>query len=176
MKIDTDVIAYPHEVQGIRQEWFDAGPDGRYPAYVAPRWGYTKPADQMEKLDRWSETKTGFTTEPLNLPYEPGARRCGHSRMCSWLSFYQTDFTNACAAFLDEFEMPVPSQDGFHWYMGARMCVYWLQTNMKRQGWTNVSRLSKLQDVSLEVVGEAGEDARRHASQLSDLYKQQKAV
>jgi hypothetical protein len=160
IKIDTDALA-ERRSDWPNPDWF-RGEDGRTPAIVASPWGYTKPADQMARLDAWA-TVAGVPGEPLNLPVEPGASRCCHPRIASWLSFYRTSFTLDAARYCEPpasrgsgvaaYKMPVPSQDGFHWYMSRRLGELVVRANMKRRGWTNISSFDKLKARADEILG-----------------------
>lgn len=145
LKIDTDAVATPRDGPWIDPKWFDSEP-----AIVAHRWTFTKPPDQIIKLDEWAEgidsrcsvlTKQGihqgfFTEPPLDIrPASPDADRVGHERIISWCGFFNTDFARACAQLCDGYTMPCRSQDGFHWYCAKRMGLFVRRVNMKKKGW-----------------------------------------
>jgi hypothetical protein len=138
MKLDTDVVAVGEP------DWIDPGWFEGQPAIVSHRWSYTKPADQMMKLDAWAERhkhemRHWLLKPPLNLVPEEGATRVSHKRIISWCSFYETAFTKSCANIASTtcggFKMPEPSQDGFHFYMATRSGQPVVRTNMKERGW-----------------------------------------
>lgn len=139
LKIDCDAIATgPSEWP--RAEWFDGNP-----AIVASPWGYTKPAEQMGQLDVWANSVPGLKDfPPLNLPVEPGSRRCCHKRICSWVFFARTDWTREAAAYCPDLVLPVPSHDGYHFYIAKRRGDLIRPVSMKRHGWTNISRTRNL--------------------------------
>jgi len=153
LKLDTDVIAQGQD-DWIDPDWFQDDP-----AIVSHPWSFTKPADQMFQLDRWVTDNWGRLLElnrcaPLNLWPKPGSERLNHKRIISWCSFYRTDFTQLCAdtgsRVCGPCKMPVPSQDGFVFYIAKRMGLEIRRVNMKRKGWlqrltkTNIERESKL--------------------------------
>lgn len=158
LKIDTDAVALRTE-DWEPADWFARDPDADDPpdasfasgyyVWIASSWGYTKPADQMARLDDWADGVPELADRPrLDLPYTPGGKRCRHPRMASWLSFYRTDWTRWAAGLarssVGPFKIPVPSQDGFHWYVSARRGNVGLRANMRRRGWTNCPRLAGL--------------------------------
>lgn len=151
LKIDLDVMA-TESGDWIDYKWFTGST-----AIVASPWGYTKPADQMHKLDAWFdngpvkgwlENRWGSVQPPLNLPMpEPDAPRIRHPRIASWLSFYSVPFTVVCssAARLTEGigSLPVPSQDGYMWYMAQRLNLPVNRVQMKKHGWSYKSGVSR---------------------------------
>ena len=131
-----------------------------YNVWVASPWGYTKPAEQMQRLDNWADGVPGLKEYPrLDIDYEPGARRARHPRMASWLSFYRSDWTRYASDLAlhwsGDSKIPVPSQDGYHFYVAKRRGDRVLRAQMKRRGWTNCPRLSKLKDTARAAL--AGE-------------------
>lgn len=146
LKIDTDVIATGHD-NWIDPEWFR-----KDPAVVSHRWGYTKPPEQMLVLDRWFAANADkmplawAATNPLNLAPKPGENKVGHKRIISWCSFWDTQFTNECAVAAartcpGKGQLPVPSQDGYLWYMAKRTGREIWRVNMKagNRGWEHWS-------------------------------------
>jgi len=167
IKIDTDAICMAKQ-DWIDPVWFRAigGPPepydhakntARYNAWISNPWPYTKPANQMEKLDDWADEHKYPPGNRLNIPYDVGARRCGHPRMASWLSFYNTAWTAEIACELrtiynGEPRMPVPSQDGFHFFMGERMRMRTQKVRFKKLGWGNHSKLQNLKTAAEEAL------------------------
>ena len=136
LKLDTDVVAVGDD-DWIDPDWFAEGP-----AVVSQAWGYTKPPGQMIELDEWVKRNPvylGSFRLPLNLAPGPGADRLRHRRIISWCAFFGTAFTAMCAGLADltcgEGQLPVPSQDGYMWYMAARAGLPIVRTNMKALGW-----------------------------------------
>ena len=137
LKIDTDAIAVE------RDDWIDpTWLDGKN-AIVSHGWGFTRPPGQMLDLDKWvREECNGFDialTEPLNLIPEPGADRLRHKRITSWCSFQLASFTKRCAyvaeSTMGRGHLPVPSQDGYSWYVATRLGLPIVTTSMKKRGW-----------------------------------------
>ena len=148
LKLDTDVVATGPD------RWIDLGWFAGGPAIVSHRWGFTKPPDQMLRLDRWVEENRGafkhmssswykelLDSPPLNLSPEPGRDLWCHRRIISWCAFFRTDFTrfcrDACNLTCGDCKMPVPSQDGLLWYLAKRLGLPITRTNMKNHNWSH---------------------------------------
>lgn len=142
LKLDTDVIATGHD-NWVDPKWFVDSP-----AIIAPGWSYTKPADQMQKLDDWvAESQISFphefrcfnSTDALGLIPEKGSNKVIHNRICSWCAFFSTTFSKMCLELARSscgpFKMPVPSQDGYMWYVAKRLGLLIRPVQMKRHGW-----------------------------------------
>jgi len=134
LKIDLDVVAMEQD-DWIDENWFKDNP-----AIICPSWNYTKPADQMLKLDEWSHTfpiQDSFRlTKDLNLVPSPGSDKVVHKRIISYVGFFRTDFTRRCSELCNgELGLPVPSQDGYCWYVAQRMNESIVHFNAKRLGW-----------------------------------------
>ena len=145
LKLDTDTIATG------RDDWIDPGWFADGPAVVSAPWSFTKPADQMLKLDRWVEEYRDASIlmqelneqHPLNLAPKPGWSRVKHQRIISWCAFFATAFTRSCAfaahKTVGPYQLPVPSQDGFMWYVAKRLGLGIVRTGMKGRGWKHRS-------------------------------------
>lgn len=135
LKIDTDVVATGMD-DWIDPAWFEGSP-----VIVSHPWKYTKPPDQMVKLDEWVE-KTGLFrgTKSLNIVPKPGAELVCHPRIISFVGFFRTDFTGiaseAARMMVGNCRLPVPSQDGYLWYLAARTGQGIVRTRMKSRGWS----------------------------------------
>ncbi len=147
LKLDLDVVATGRDAW-IDESWFD-----KQPAIIASPWGYTKPPDQMDKLDRWVENNKETMPvvargNPVNLHPRPDASCVKHSRMISWCAFFNTNFTKFCSNLASnscgEGRMPVPSQDGYMWYIATRCQVPIVTVTMKWLGWAHCSGLSSI--------------------------------
>lgn len=152
LKLDTDAVRLDTS-PWIDPAWFEPDAQRRYAAFIGNRWGYTKPADQMARLDDWGDGVADLAAHPrLDLPYEPGARRCGHVRLASWLTFFNTAWSREVATYCEPWRLPVPSEDGYHFYCAARRGDPYVLTKFKRKGWTNIPRLSNLISKVQEVL------------------------
>jgi hypothetical protein len=151
----------------INPKWIDVKEGA---VITAPPWAYTKPADQMVLLDRWVEKYAEqlpelASKEPLNLIPGP-CDKCGKHldcqckpiwdrvvmhgkprRICSWCAFFETEFSKYCAqaaSTVGEFQIPVPSQDGFTWYIAARLGLKMNFVHMKKLGWRICSSMRNI--------------------------------
>jgi hypothetical protein len=138
LKLDSDVVATGCD-DWIDPEWFNDSP-----AIISHPWGFTKPPNQMDRLDVWADDKgigsaCFIDHPPLRLHPKPGADRICHPRITSWCGFFKTEFTQLCSRFAETFcgygLLPVPSQDGYMWYCAARFGLPIIRTSMKRRGW-----------------------------------------
>ena len=108
LKLDTDVVA-TGPADWLREEWFAPGDEGSEPVFVSNPWGYTKPADAIERLDRWANMQPEFSgTQPLGLSPNPGESLVSHPRIISWCFFGRTkwtrEVTTCCCG-----QLPIPS-------------------------------------------------------------------
>jgi len=147
LKLDTDTVAYG------KDDWIDPDWFRDRPAIVAHRWTFTKPPDQMMKLDQWVDDNAERLPEltsrpPLNMVPEPGRSRIGHKRIISWCGFFNTNFTKRCSSWATQTgftsRLPVPSQDGFMWYCAKRLGLPIKAVNMKHAGADFIHRSSKV--------------------------------
>ena len=160
LKIDLDAVAM-RQPDWIEPAWFKDEP-----AIVAPAWGYTKPPDQMEILDAWVAEHDNtvdcmsrfWGTAPLDLHPKPGAGSVRHPRIASWCAFFNTEFTRLCAGMATQTcgpdLMPVPSQDGFMWYVATRLGLPIVTANMKRRGWAVRNSTKSIRDLVQKAMGE----------------------
>lgn len=174
LKVDTDAVAL-HATDWLPPAWFEQQPQPEQPktdidpyipyapgynVWIASPWGYTKPADQMQQLDAWGDGVDALQPYPrLDVPFEPGARRARHRRMASWVSFYRTDWSRYASEVARHYcspnHIPVPSQDGYHFYFAQRRGDRYLRAQMKRRGWTNCPRAKQLMETTAKAM--AGE-------------------
>lgn len=138
LKIDTDTVATGQD-DWIDEQWFENDP-----AVVAQGWGFTKPPDQMSRLDAWAYRNhhvLGFDSPPLSLDLkpEPGSDKLKHKRIISWCGFFSTEFTGRAADWAvrtcGQGQLPVPSQDGYLWYLATRLGLEVKRVDMKARGW-----------------------------------------
>ena len=157
LKLDTDVTATCGYDDWVDPKWFEDNP-----AIVSQGWAYTKPPNQMMDLDawvedNWEELAHFCGTKPLNMQPSPGSDLLKHKRIISWCAFFNTDATQTCALMAEKAcglgRIPVPSQDGYFYYVAKRMGWGILTPNMKKLGWAQ-----RLTDRSIKkTVAEAME-------------------
>ena len=156
LKLDTDVVATDMD-DWIDSSWFNGDP-----AIIAHRWSFTKPADQMLKLDRWVEEnpdsmpKEFANKKPLNLVPNLGWDRLSHPRIISWCGLFDTIWTHRMAMTSQlsngVFQLPVSSQDGFLWFMATRGGRQIIRANMKARGWQHWSTWSNVKKHAEEAM------------------------
>ena len=156
LKLDTDTVATGQDVW-IDSEWFKDNP-----AIVSHPWSFTKPADQMQVMDRWvAENPNEFNPwfldrPPLNLIPKPGASRISHPRIISWAAFFSTGFTirsaNSAAWICGNYHLPIPSQDGYLWYLAKRAGLEIVRIGMKKRGWKHRSSEKGIKEAIEEAM------------------------
>lgn len=138
LKLDTDVVATGND-QWIDSKWFKGKP-----AIISHRWTYTKPPNQIDILDDWvfqyrKNIPVLSILPPLNMHPKPGATRLGHLRVISWCGFFNSTITkfasNVAETLCGQGQLPVPSQDGYLWYVAKRLQHEVRPVNMKHLGW-----------------------------------------
>ncbi len=152
LKLDTDVVA-TGQPDWIDPAWFSDPTT----AIVSAPWSFTKPADQMARLDAWAERgRVLFPRPPLGLTSEPGADRLRHRRIISWCGFFRRELNamawNWSRLTCPAWRMPVPSQDGLLWYVARRMNWGIVRPNMKRLGWQHWSTERNVMEKSAEAM------------------------
>lgn len=142
LKLDTDAIAV-EKIDWINAEWFKDSP-----AFISSPWGYTKPADWIDKLDAWAATYCPCLfkkTPKLNLPGE-GKECVGHPRITGWCFLGNTIWTQDILKLVPSKELPVPSFDTFLWYCAERKQAPTRKEKFNRLGWAHISNLRRLRE------------------------------
>jgi hypothetical protein len=172
MKIDTDVLAVGNTKQWLETQWFrrGGGRSRRYNVMIAPSWGYTKVkgvlADRQlphatRSANIWAETletfgDKAFDTPRLGLSRHVVGNKITMSRTCSWVSYYRTSWTLRVAELAERLvgpcQLPIPSQDTYHWYCAERGQERYLKANQKRRQWINISKLHNLRTTANELT------------------------
>lgn len=157
LKLDLDVIADGRD-DWIDPLWFEGNP-----AIISHPWRYTKPPDQMLQLDQWVDRNSHLLPElvgclPLNLHPKPDSIMVSHKRIISWCAFFNTNFTRQCAtkaaATCEPYHIPVPSQDGYMWYVAKRSGAGIVRADMKRWGWRHWTTMFNIQRSAEEVMSD----------------------
>ena len=118
------------------QEWFEPAGDGPPPVYVAPRWGYSKPADVFRQLDDWGDEVPGLKEFPrLNWSFDPKSDRIQHPAISTWCWFVRTDWSREILGYLGDDGLPCESLATYAAYCAARREDPTLRVNMKALGW-----------------------------------------
>jgi len=142
-KLDTDTLALESK-QWIYPKWFEDDVK-----IIGSPWGYTKPPNAIELLDDWGDTIPEISKFPrLELHPKEGSNMVKHSRLVTWVSFCQTEWTKYIASFLKrddgEYKMPVPSQDTYLIYIAQRMKYKYTKVKFRKYGWGHIARFRKL--------------------------------
>lgn len=138
LKLDLDTVA-TGGAGWFEPDWFLTKP-----AIVGQPWGYTKPANQIQLLDAWADQVPPLKNFPkLELNPEKNSNLVRHRRIISWCAFFRTDFTRIAAGLAHDFcgrgLLPVPSQDGYLWYVARRLGLGIERQQMKSRGWEHWS-------------------------------------
>lgn len=141
LKIDTDVVATKGQLTWPHPEWFAGG--DKAPVFIAPSWGYTKPAQLYLQLAVWAGSKEEFrgTPEAPAQIFKPEGKAY-HKRIISWMMFGQTAFLKKCADLAKDTYplLPSPSQDTYLWYCAERFQAPYMRHNMKQYGFGHSNR------------------------------------
>ena len=130
---------------------------------VAHKWGYTKPAWWMHKLNAWTAGEKWKENKK-----DVGAYGC--KRIISWCCLHKTEFVRKAAEIGRAAEganrLPVPSHDTYLWYMADRFDdASWAAVNMKERG---VNHCHKWKSIREEVCSS---DAAWNSFLNSELLK-----
>ena len=147
LKLDTDTVATGMD-DWVDPKWFEGDP-----AIVASGWGYTKPPMQMLDLDEWFSDEgldEWYNTAPLDLVPEINSDLVRHKRIISWCGFFNRNFTKWCSDTANECcgvgMLPVPSQDGYMWYMAKRRGLSIRREHMKSRGWAHCGSMRSIKN------------------------------
>lgn len=156
LKLDTDTVA-TEEKRWIDPEWFSVNEQDEYPVFVSHPWGYTKPPEAIDILDRWAQQVPQLSGyNDLELHAEPGRDKVIHSRITSWCFFGRTEWAKDMLQCCPK-RLPVPSHDTFFWYCAERQKRFYRKVRMTKHGWKHLGRYSSLKkhfqnQVSFEVA------------------------
>lgn len=158
LKLDTDVVAV-NESEWLEPEWFNSDAHGRKPAFVSSPWGYTKPADAIDRLDDWGDTIDGLKQhQRLNLEPCEKPDRVNHARIISWCFFGNTEWTRQVSSWTNG-RLPVASHDTFLFYCAERQGDHYFRHRMARCGWEHISHFRRLKAKCQEVMQGVAESA-----------------
>jgi len=151
LKLDTDTMA-AEPGQWVQPGWFELDEAGRLPVFVSQPWGYTKPADAIERLDEWGDRIPSLKEFPrLNLRAPPGWSRVKSRRIISWCFFGNSAWTQEVASYCPG-RLPVASQDTFLWYCAARSKQHFRVVRMTSVGWRHIHRRRALDAACREAL------------------------
>lgn len=157
LRLEPEAIA-TSRVSWLRPDWFQASDDGGQIAWVAPPWGYTKPADALTRLDDWGDRILELSTRPrLNVPYSSNQDSIRHEAISSWLFIGNTNWTREIAPFFSS-QPPSDSHDTLAAYIAARRGDRVIRWPFKQHGWEHSFRhlndIPKRCAAVLEALGE----------------------
>lgn len=133
-KIDTDVVA-TRAGEWLAPWWFEHNP-----VLVSPAWGYSRPADVIDRLDIWGDKCPDMADfGRLGITAPPGSTRVRHRRIAGFAMFGRTDWTREMWR-LAQGRLPVPSQDTYLWYCAERRREFYRRVRMRELGWEYATR------------------------------------
>lgn len=116
-------------------DWLSPDEQGRIVRFVSSPWGYTKPADALERLDEWGDGAKGLREFPrLHVPFDPTSDRVRHDAISSWLFFASSEWTREVASYFAS-RPPLFSHDTLVWYFARRRGDGYRRVSLKRCGW-----------------------------------------
>lgn len=149
LKLDTDVIATSHG------DWISDDLFFGDPAYVSSPWRYSRPADVLDRLNRWAESQSWLAgcRRPVGRKHPDGAKVM-HDRIISWLYFGRTDWHREmyekCGG-----RLPVPSHDTTLWYLADVLEQRRHTVRFNRRGWQhcggNLQKMKQLAAVAMKT-------------------------
>jgi len=105
---------------------------------VAHRWGYSKPAWWIDKMDSWVKNKRWRGTK------RGGSK--GAKRIISWCCLHSMQFVRKCAAAAGD-RLPIGSHDTYLWYMADHFSdCSWRSHNLKERGVNHCSRWRSIRE------------------------------
>ena len=130
IQIDTDAYTFNND-KWIDDAWFSS----EY-KFIANPWGYTKPANAIDRLDDWADNIIGLNHNPrLNYEYKEGSNKVWHKRIASWIICCNTEWCSKMVDLIDKnvyIDMPVVSQDTYFCYCADRRKELFLRYKFKR--------------------------------------------
>lgn len=151
LKLDADTFA--SEPKGFYYDkWFRGDP-----AFIGSPWGYTKPGSALETLNRWASEIVAFSDMP-EVRGEILARgddpvwKVKHPRMCSWVMFGNTAWTQQTLTYLDGLKLPFPSQDTYLSYVAARTGKHYVVDKFRQYGWDHARNFNTLKQACEECL------------------------
>jgi hypothetical protein len=138
LKLEPEAVA-TEDVQWLKPEWFEPDGENRQAAWIAPAWGYSKPASTLQTLDDWGDKIPQLASLPrLNLPFNPSDSRIRHEAISSWLLIGNTAWIKEVAAYAPE-NLPA-SYDTWMAYCAARRRDRIVRVSFKNYGWDHSFR------------------------------------
>lgn len=138
LKVDADTFCCDYSSGWFNPDWLNTN----Y-SYIAPRWGYTKPAQMLYSCEEWAMEQKHYWGLPEVVPldsYPENRSRSTvkHRRMASWVGYGNTEFTRLAWGSVVASgvrRLPCPSQDTFLSFMAEKLNWPIKHQNMKKFGW-----------------------------------------
>lgn len=154
LKLDADT--YATERKGFYYDsWFKDDV-----VYIAPPWGYTKPAGTVSKMNAWATgvpELAGFPEVPSKqVDLGGGKTKDVHHRMASWTMFSSTKWTTWASGLCKEDRLPFPSQDTYLSYIQARTGAKWIPMNFRKMGLEHCRNIDGLREACRDTLEKIG--------------------
>jgi hypothetical protein len=134
LKLEPEAIAC-NGSKWVFGDWFQPTENGELPRFTTSPWGYSRPADAIEKLDDWGDRVEGLSRfARLELPYDASDKRVVHPTVSSWCFFANTEWTREVSEYARAY-MPCKTHDTFVYYCAARRREPYYRRQMKDYGW-----------------------------------------
>ena len=151
LKLDCNAVAMR------RDDWIPQEAMEREPAIISSPWSYTVPWTWLPTLDDWADEVDSLQRHPrLNLKPKtmpPHRDRLHHKRIISFVCWVNTSWSRRVSDFVGYgIQLPVPSQDTYHWYCATREKQEVVRINQKKRGWAHVSRLNSVKNLAREAL------------------------
>lgn len=138
LKIEPEAVATRPE-KWLKAEWLRPGPTGKELAFIAPRWGYSKPSQILDVLNDWADNHASLRSfSRLNVGVS-GDDRVYHDAISSWLLFGNTRWFRELEALVPE-GIPCQSFDTFIAFYAARRGDHFVRWPLKEHGWNHSFR------------------------------------
>jgi hypothetical protein len=142
LKLDADTFAN-NKTGFYYDKWFKSNP-----CYISNPWGYTKPGDALDKLNKWAEKIPELRGSPIVtgnvVDMGNGKTKVQHPRMASWVMFGNTAWTKWASDLCTDPCLPFPSQDTYLSYIQARTGKNWESAKFRHYGWEHCKNLDGL--------------------------------
>lgn len=142
LKLDADTFAN-NKTGFYFDKWFR-----KNPVYIGSPWGYTKPGNALDIMNKWAEgitelrgsnIVTGVVVDMGN-----GKTKVNHPRMASWVMFGNTEWTKWASDLCKDPCLPFPSQDTYLSYLQARLGKHWEPVKFRHYGWEHAKNFDHL--------------------------------
>lgn len=150
LKLDADTFA--NKKTGFYYDkWFRGNP-----CYIANPWGYTKPGDALDRLNKWAESIPELRGSPIvtgnKVDMGNGKTKVNHPRMASWVMFGNTAWTQWASSLCTDARLPFPSQDTYLSYIQARTNKNWVPAKFRMYGFEHAKNFEHLKECCAKTM------------------------